>query len=80
MIEFYLAILISRGHNSLKDSSKIAKKYEIQKEANDEFLDKYGEYVTSDGPGMGKTFFIEKNLTHTDKPSQEVKIKTFLIK
>ena len=60
--EFYLSILISRGHNSLKDSSKIAKKYEIQKEANDEFLDKYGEYVTSEGPGMGKTFLIEKSV------------------
>jgi hypothetical protein len=60
--EFYLAVLISRGHNSLKDSSKIAKKYEIQREANDEFLESYGEYVTSDGPGMGKTFLIEKNV------------------
>jgi hypothetical protein len=71
--EFYLAILISRGHNSLKDSSKIAKKYEIQKEANDEFLDNYGEYVTSEGPGMGKTFYIEKNLrTKSDNPSENM--------
>lgn len=65
--EFYLAVLISRGHNSLKDSSKIAKKYEIQREANDEFLESYGEYITSDGPGMGKTFFIEK---HTRNQSE----------
>jgi hypothetical protein len=68
--EFYLSLLISRGHSGLKDSSKIAKKFEIQKEANDGFLNWCGEYVTSDAPGMGKSFYVKNNLR--EKQSEKV--------
>lgn len=69
--EFYLAFLINRNHSAFKDSTKISKKYEIQKEANDGFLKDFGEFVTSKAPGMGKTFYIQKHIRNTQENPQD---------
>lgn len=70
--EFYFAVILSRKHDGLKDSGKIAKNFDIQREANDEYLSDYGTFVTSNAPGMGKSFFIQKQVRFVQENPKDV--------